>query len=102
MSAAAVEKLRDVVTGHALRSATSLYDIESTPVAPLTHGDLRALLSQLDTMERALVVMQTPGDHERRQFCRAYVIQRACADTVLDSDIELAQMAWTKLLTEGC
>lgn len=107
MSASAVARLRAVVARTENLPASNvavMLDPLGLDTESLTVGDLRALLNQLDTMERALVVMQTPSDNERRQFIRAFVIEHAhhqnsqsFAGAILD-----ARAAWALLLKEDC
>jgi hypothetical protein len=110
VSASAVERLRELVTAHRDEPATSMYGWDTARADALSHGDLRALLSHVyelaqraETAERSLRILQTPSDHERRQFIRAYVAASAGNPdpeqlplTILD-----AKKAWELLLKEG-
>lgn len=70
MSLSALDRLRSVVEDDAHHPSSTLYDPTMSSAVGLTYGDLRALLKQLDDMERALTCQQTPSDNERRQFIR--------------------------------
>lgn len=109
MSASSVAKLRDLVEATCALPASSYADVTLDGAKrDLTVGDLRALLSQLDTMERALVVMQTPSDNERRQFIGQAAIAFAAAEIARDGAMlpkaarGAAEALWLELQKEDC
>lgn len=68
------------------------------PDLALTYGDLREVRRRLEELER---YHTNEVERERREFVRAYVIQRASDGTSLDRDIEDARIAWHELAKEG-